>query len=170
MWKSIRARIDWREPCGTQPWYSPLYRIYVSCFVSQLHIWGQGIEPVCGSVKPILAGLKLGAFDFIYAAGLYDYLPDAFGSRLLMELVAMLNPGGCCLIANFVPSAHAIAKSRNPYFRGASALGLHHIEDHVFIITCGTVILDAYSWSRNSFWQIHHSREPGPARAGAQGS
>jgi 2-polyprenyl-3-methyl-5-hydroxy-6-metoxy-1,4-benzoquinol methylase len=64
----------------------------------------QGIEPVHGSVKRILAGLKLGAFDFIYAAGLYDYLPDGFGSALLTKLVQMLNPGGCCLIANFVPS------------------------------------------------------------------
>jgi hypothetical protein len=44
-------------------------------------------------------------FDFIYAAGFYDYLDDAGGRRLLRALARMIQPGGRILIANLLPGA-----------------------------------------------------------------
>lgn len=64
-----------------------------------------GIEAVNGSVKTVIArgARELGRFDFIYAAGLYDYLSDRVGARLLAALFAMLKPHGKLWIANFAP-------------------------------------------------------------------
>jgi len=64
-----------------------------------------GIEAVPGSVKTVLArgARDLGQFDFIYAAGLYDYLSDRVGARLLGAMFSMLKPGGKVWVANFVP-------------------------------------------------------------------
>jgi len=61
------------------------------------------LEPVQRSVFSLLrSGQLLGTFDFIYSAGLYDYLSDDFASRLTEKLTAMLNPGGRLLIANML--------------------------------------------------------------------
>jgi extracellular factor (EF) 3-hydroxypalmitic acid methyl ester biosynthesis protein len=46
----------------------------------------------------------LGQFDLIYAAGLYDYLDDAFAKKLTAALTTMLTPGGTLLLGNFVPN------------------------------------------------------------------
>ena len=63
---------------------------------------GTAVEPVNGSVKGLLGGdYRLGHFDFIYAAGLYDYLPQAAAVRLTQICVNMLKPGGLFLFANF---------------------------------------------------------------------
>ena len=66
---------------------------------------GVGVEPVQGSVKTVLASgaRDLGRFDFIYAAGLYDYLGDRLGARLLGRMFEMLKPGGKVWVANFAP-------------------------------------------------------------------
>lgn len=63
---------------------------------------GTKVEPLDGSVRGILKGIyKLGSFDFIYAAGLYDYLPDGVAIRLTRKCLDMLKPGGTFLFANF---------------------------------------------------------------------
>ncbi|NDV89504.1 class I SAM-dependent methyltransferase [Aurantimonas aggregata] len=63
---------------------------------------GTAVEAVNGSVKGLLGGAyRLGHFDFIYAAGLYDYLPQAAAVRLTQICLNMLKPGGLFLFANF---------------------------------------------------------------------
>ncbi len=62
------------------------------------------LEPVCDSVLSLVRGAELGKFDYIYSAGLYDYLSDEFGRRLTAKLAGMLAPGGRLLIANMVPA------------------------------------------------------------------
>src|SRR5262249_8800064 len=47
--------------------------------------------------------VTLGAFDLIYAAGLYDYLVQPLARRLTRLLFDMLRPGGRLLIGNVVP-------------------------------------------------------------------
>jgi extracellular factor (EF) 3-hydroxypalmitic acid methyl ester biosynthesis protein len=61
------------------------------------------IESAQRSIFSLLrSGQQLGTFDFIYSAGLYDYLSDDFASRLTEKLAAMLNPNGRLLIANML--------------------------------------------------------------------
>ncbi len=42
-------------------------------------------------------------FDFVYAAGLFDYLSDEIARRLLKIMMNMLRPEGKLLITNFTP-------------------------------------------------------------------
>ncbi|MER0239031.1 class I SAM-dependent methyltransferase [Fulvimarina sp. MAC8] len=63
---------------------------------------GSCVEPINGSVRGILKGAyNLGRFDFVYAAGLYDYLPDPVSIKLTKICLDMLKPGGRFLLANF---------------------------------------------------------------------
>ncbi|HEY4362477.1 MAG TPA: class I SAM-dependent methyltransferase [Bryobacteraceae bacterium] len=63
-----------------------------------------GIECVAASISQLMdQSVQPGKFDFIYAAGLYDYLDQATGQQLLQTLARMLHPGGRILIANFLP-------------------------------------------------------------------
>lgn len=63
---------------------------------------GSCIEAIDGSVRGILAGRhELGQFDFVYAAGLYDYLVDKVSIKLTQRCLDMLKPGGTFLFANF---------------------------------------------------------------------
>ena len=64
-----------------------------------------GVEAVEGSVKTVIArGKELGRFDFVYAAGLYDYLNDKVAARLLQALFERVKPGGKLWVANFMPN------------------------------------------------------------------
>jgi SAM-dependent methyltransferase len=45
----------------------------------------------------------IGKFDFIYSAGLTDYLDDSFTARLIGALAARLAPGGTLLMCNMLP-------------------------------------------------------------------
>ncbi len=63
-----------------------------------------GVEAAEGSVKSVIASRgSLGKFDFVYAAGLYDYLNDKVAARLLQALFDLTKPGGKVWIANFMP-------------------------------------------------------------------
>jgi hypothetical protein len=63
-----------------------------------------GVETVHGSVRHLLMRkISLGAFDFVYAAGLYDYLCENTAQTLSARLFEMVNPGGQMLIPNFAP-------------------------------------------------------------------
>ncbi|WP_284315415.1 class I SAM-dependent methyltransferase [Labrys miyagiensis] len=63
---------------------------------------GTSIQAVKGSVRGLLANsYKLGQFDFVYAAGLYDYLSHKVAVRLTQSCLKMLKPNGVFLFANF---------------------------------------------------------------------
>jgi extracellular factor (EF) 3-hydroxypalmitic acid methyl ester biosynthesis protein len=63
------------------------------------------ITTVCGSIRQLLnKKLVFDNLDFVYAAGLYDYLSLALASRLTRIMFDMLKSGGTLLIANFMPS------------------------------------------------------------------
>jgi hypothetical protein len=65
---------------------------------------GMGITPIHASVRHILGRkVKLGTFDFVYAAGLYDYLNDGVAQALTARMFEMTNPGGQLLVPNFAP-------------------------------------------------------------------
>ncbi len=64
-----------------------------------------GVSGELGSVRDLLVGKKQYAgFDFVYAAGLFDYLPDDVARRLIVTMEGMLNPGGRLMVANFLPN------------------------------------------------------------------
>ncbi|EAU40759.1 hypothetical protein FP2506_03494 [Fulvimarina pelagi HTCC2506] len=63
---------------------------------------GSSVEPLNGSVRGLLKGdYALGQFDLVYAAGLYDYLPDPVAIKLTKTCINLLKPGGRFLMANF---------------------------------------------------------------------
>ena len=43
--------------------------------------------------------------DLVYAAGLFDYLPDSLARRLTRRMFEMLRPDGRLLLANFAPDS-----------------------------------------------------------------
>ena len=62
-----------------------------------------GIKPVEGSVRQILSGkMNPGQFDFVYAAGLFDYLSAPVAAALARRMFEMTRPGGLMLIPNFL--------------------------------------------------------------------
>jgi SAM-dependent methyltransferase len=70
---------------------------------------GIGVRTVCATVLDLIhSGPKFGSFDFIYSAGLYDYLSDSVSFRLLSSLTQMLRPGGRLLIANMAPDLSSV--------------------------------------------------------------
>jgi hypothetical protein len=63
---------------------------------------GTSVEAVNGSVRSLLGGrYVLKTFGLVYAAGLYDYLPDTVAVKLTRKCVNMLKPGGSFLFGNF---------------------------------------------------------------------
>lgn len=64
-----------------------------------------GVTTEEGSVRQLLSGKsRLGQFDLVYTAGLYDYFDDRIAVRVTRALFSHVKPGGRLLIANFVPS------------------------------------------------------------------
>jgi hypothetical protein len=65
-----------------------------------------GVRAMKGSVRQILTGkLQQGEFDFVYAAGLFDYLAAPVATALTCRLFEMTRPGGTLLIPNFADGA-----------------------------------------------------------------
>ncbi len=68
-----------------------------------------GVRTVPGSVRHILAGkAKLGQYDFVYAAGLFDYLNAPVAAALTCRMFEMTRPGGLMLIPNFLTGVRDI--------------------------------------------------------------
>lgn len=67
--------------------------------------WGHlGVEVQRATVKAFLSKSSLPEqFDFIYVAGLYDYLDDSLAQHITHRLFDMLHPGGRLLIGNYTP-------------------------------------------------------------------
>lgn len=69
-----------------------------------------GVEAIVAPVRALLCEQKrqaLGAFDFVYAAGLFDYLSDRLATRLLSAMFSLLSPGGKLWACNFLPGIPA---------------------------------------------------------------
>lgn len=63
---------------------------------------GTAVEAVNGSVGTVLKRAQsFGMFDFIYAAGLYDYLTDEVAIKLTQRCLQIMKPNGTFLFANF---------------------------------------------------------------------
>ncbi len=68
-----------------------------------------GIETVQASIRGLLTdSLSLGSFDYVYSLGLFDYLGEAAGTRLVKKMFEMLRPQGRVLVANFLPNIRDI--------------------------------------------------------------
>ncbi len=62
-----------------------------------------GVQCVQGYIKDIITGkINPGEFDFIYAAGLFDYLSDSVAKDLVRKMFQLLRPKGSILICNFL--------------------------------------------------------------------
>ncbi|GAA3285413.1 class I SAM-dependent methyltransferase [Streptomyces lavendulae] len=63
-----------------------------------------GLRTVHSRVRDLVTGdVTFSGLDFVYATGLYDYLPDQIASALTARLFSFLRPGGRLLVANFLP-------------------------------------------------------------------
>ncbi len=66
-----------------------------------------GVKVIQSSVLEIIRKrITFSGFDFVYAAGLFDYLSNELGKRLFATMFEMLQSQGRLLIANFVPDNH----------------------------------------------------------------
>ncbi len=62
-----------------------------------------GVRAMNGSVRQILSGkITLPQYDFVYAAGLFDYLSTPVAAALTRRMFEMTRPGGLMLIPNFL--------------------------------------------------------------------
>jgi hypothetical protein len=63
---------------------------------------GTVVRSMKGSVRRLLSRrLCLGQFDFVYAAGLFDYLSVPIAEALVSRMFEMLKPSGRLMVANF---------------------------------------------------------------------
>jgi extracellular factor (EF) 3-hydroxypalmitic acid methyl ester biosynthesis protein len=63
-----------------------------------------GVETVVAPFSHLITGrAQPGKFDLVYSTGLFDYLSDSTGRRLVRTLFDMLKAGGQLVVANFLP-------------------------------------------------------------------
>lgn len=65
-----------------------------------------GVTTDFRSAARLLGDKRVGEFDLVYSAGLYDYLEEEFARRLTASMFRMLRPGGRLLVCNFVPQIY----------------------------------------------------------------
>lgn len=88
-----------------QPEYIALDQDRDACALAEREYGRPWVRVIPAGIKSLLGNTSdLGQFDFIYSAGLFDYLSDAVARALLERLCAMLRPNGRLLIANFLPN------------------------------------------------------------------
>lgn len=65
---------------------------------------GKNVRTVEGSVVDLLKGRHddLGGFDFVYAAGLYDYLTQRLATRMTTWMFNATRPSGMTLLTNYL--------------------------------------------------------------------
>ena len=70
---------------------------------SQLRAYG--VRAIATPLQTLVsdASSRLGAFDFIYAAGLYENLSQPFAERLTASLTSLLKSGGVLWVASLAP-------------------------------------------------------------------
>ncbi|HRH43973.1 MAG TPA: class I SAM-dependent methyltransferase [Pyrinomonadaceae bacterium] len=62
------------------------------------------VKPIHSSIKKLFTNRHdFKDLDFVYAAGLYDYLPQKVAAKLTQRMFEMLKSGGRLLVANFAP-------------------------------------------------------------------
>jgi hypothetical protein len=101
-----------------------------------------GIRAMPGSVRQIISGqTNPGRFDFVYAAGLFDYLARPAAEALTRRMFEMTRPGGLMLIPNFLTGArdtgymesfmdwHLIYRSQSEMWALAAALPADNVAD-----------------------------------------
>lgn len=68
-----------------------------------------GVETVPADLRKLLTGsVPLGRFDLVYSTGLFDYLQEATGRRLVSAMFRLLKPGGRLVVANFLPEVRDV--------------------------------------------------------------
>jgi hypothetical protein len=68
-----------------------------------------GVETVTASFTRLLGRPRhQGEFDLVYSTGLFDYLNQRTGRRLVSSMFQMLRPGGSLIVANFLPSVRDV--------------------------------------------------------------
>ena len=68
-----------------------------------------GVETWHADLRRLISGgVGLGRFDLVYSTGLFDYVHEATGRRLVTALFDMLSPGGRVVVANFLPEIRDI--------------------------------------------------------------
>jgi extracellular factor (EF) 3-hydroxypalmitic acid methyl ester biosynthesis protein len=91
------------EPSATgQPWWVAFDQDKLSLDVVKKTYGDRGVSTLSGSVREALSGkIQLGVHDLVYAAGLFDYLPEPAAIALLKQMIASTLSGGTIMIANF---------------------------------------------------------------------
>ncbi len=68
-----------------------------------------GVETVTASFTRLLGRPRhQNEFDLVYSTGLFDYLNQRTGRRLVWSMFQMLRPGGSLIVANFLPGVRDV--------------------------------------------------------------